>query len=177
MAHYDPWVEPMSHLEGGGDWMSAVQYRDLQAYLPLDVLTKVDRMTMAHSIEARPPLLDHRLVEFAATIPSRLRYRDGITKYLFKQAMRGILPDDIIDRPKQGFAVPLARWLRGPLLDYARDVLLSETCRQRGVLNTASVERLLTLHQRGRDLDLQLWTMLSFELWCRRFLDQPVAQS
>ena len=120
----------------------------------------------------RPPLLDHRLVEFAATIPARLRLRDGTTKYLLKQAMRGILPDDIIDRPKQGFAVPLARWFRGPLAGFARDVLLSDTCRHRGFLNTDYVERLLQLHQRGRDLDLQLWTTLSFELWCRRFLDR-----
>jgi asparagine synthase (glutamine-hydrolysing) len=171
MAPYDPWHGPMTHLCSGPDWISAMQYGDLQGYLPLDVLTKVDRMTMAHSIEARPPLLDHRLVEFAATIPPELRYRDGTTKYLFKQALRGILPDRIIDRRKQGFAVPLARWFRGELSGYARDVLLSASSRQRGVLNPATVERWLQLHQRGRDLDLQLWTMLSFELWCRRFLD------
>ena len=122
--------------------MSALQYGDLQTYLPLDVLTKVDRMTMAHSIEARPPLLDHRLVEFAATIPPALRYRNGTTKYLFKQALRGVLPDEIIDRPKQGFAVPLARWFRGPLSGFARDVLLSASSRDRGVLNPAAVERL-----------------------------------
>ncbi len=83
-------------------------------------------MTMAHSVEARPPLLDHRLVEFAATIPARFRLRDGTTKYLFKQAMRGILPDRIIDRPKQGFAVPLAKWLREDLAIFARDILLSD---------------------------------------------------
>jgi len=171
MAPYDPWTASMAHLDAGPDWMSAVQYGDLQTYLPLDVLTKVDRMTMAHSIEARPPLLDHRLVEFAATIPPHLRYRNGTTKYLFKQALRGVLPDAIIDRRKQGFAVPLARWFRGPLFGYARDVLLSASSRERGVLSPAAVERRLQLHQRGRDLDLQLWTMLSFELWCRRFLD------
>jgi asparagine synthase (glutamine-hydrolysing) len=171
MAPFDPWREPIEHLTAAPDWMSAMQYGDLQSYLPLDVLTKVDRMTMAHSIEARPPLLDHRLVEFAARIPPELRYREGTTKYLFKQAMRGILPDSIIDRRKQGFAVPLARWFRGPLAGYARDVLLSASSRQRGVLNPAAVERRLQLHQGGRDLDLQLWTMLSFELWCRRFLD------
>jgi asparagine synthase (glutamine-hydrolysing) len=151
-----------------------VQYGDLQNYLPLDVLTKVDRMTMAHSIEARPPLLDHKLVEFAATIPPRLQLRGGTTKVLFKQAMRGVLPDDIIDRPKQGFAVPVAQWLRGPLRDYTRDLLLSASCRQRGVLNPASVERVLALHQSGRDLDLQIWTMVSLELWCRRFLDREL---
>jgi len=177
MARYDPWQESMAHLGAAGDWMSGVQYGDLQNYLPLDVLTKVDRMTMAHSIEARPPLLDHRLVEFAATVPPSLRYREGTTKYLFKQALRGVLPDSIIDRRKQGFAVPLARWFRGPLAGYARDVLLSESSRSRGVLNPAAVERQLQLHQRGRDLDLQLWTMLSFELWCRRFLDTEAVVS
>jgi len=175
MARYDPWEEPMAHIGAAADWMSGVQYGDLQTYLPLDVLTKVDRMTMAHSIEARPPLLDHRLVEFAATVPPSLRYREGTTKYLFKQALRGVLPDAIIDRRKQGFAVPLARWFRGPLSGYARDVLLSQSSRTRGVLNPAAVERQLQLHQGGRDLDLQLWTMLSFELWCRRFLDTEAA--
>lgn len=163
----------------GADWLSEVQYRDLHHYLPLDILTKVDRMTMAHSLEARPPLLDHKLVEFAATIPARFRLNGGTTKYLFKQAMRGVLPDSIIDRQKHGFAVPIARWFRGELAGFARDVLLSDTCRQRGILDTRFVERLLQLNARGRDLDLQLWTALSFEMWCRRFLDAaplPAAQ-
>jgi len=172
LVNHDPWAASLSHLAGDRDWIASAQYGDLQTYLPLDVLTKVDRMTMAHSIEARPPLLDHRLVEFAATIPAHLRLRDGTTKYLLKRAMRGILPDEIIDRPKQGFAVPLAQWFRGPLAGFARDVLLSDTCRQRGFLNTSYIERLLQLHQRGRDLDLQIWTTLSFELWCRQFLDR-----
>jgi asparagine synthase (glutamine-hydrolysing) len=153
------------------DWLSDIQYRDLHHYLPLDILTKVDRMTMAHSLEARPPLLDHKLVEFAATIPARFRLNGGTTKYLFKQAMRGVLPDSIIDRQKHGFAVPIARWFRGELAGFARDVLLSDTCRQRGILDTRFVGKLLELNNQGRDLDLQLWTALSFEMWCRRFLD------
>ena len=157
--------------DGDDDWLSAAQYRDLHHYLPLDILTKVDRMTMAHSLEARPPLLDHRLVEFAATVPARFRLRDGTTKYLFKRAMRGMLPDGIIDRPKHGFAVPLAHWFRGDLNGFARDLLLSDTCRQRGILNVPYIEALLRSNLRGRNLDLQLWTILSFELWCRRFLD------
>ena len=158
----------------GSDWLSAIQYCDLNNYLPLDILTKVDRMTMAHSIEARPPLLDHELVELAARIPARLRLRDGQTKYLLKRAMRGVLPDDIIDRPKHGFAVPLAHWFRGELSGFARDLLLSETCRRRGLFNASYVERLLALHERGRDIDLQLWTLMSTELWCRRVLDAPL---
>jgi asparagine synthase (glutamine-hydrolysing) len=177
IAGHNPWSQALLDLQSGPDWISSAQYGDLQKYLPLDVLTKVDRMTMAHSIEARPPLLDHRLVEFAAAIPSHLRLRDGVTKYMFKRAMRGILPDDIIDRPKRGFAVPLAEWFRGSLAGFSRDVLLSDTCRQRGMFETGYVERLLQHHQRGRDLSLQLWTMLSFELWCRRFLDGAPAMS
>jgi asparagine synthase (glutamine-hydrolysing) len=157
-----------------GDWLDAVQYCDLNAYLPQDILTKVDRMTMAHSVEARPPLLDHRLVEFAATVPAHFRLHGGTTKYLLKRAMRGILPDHIIDRQKQGFAVPLSRWLRNDLATFARDVLLSNTARQRGLFRLDYVERLLQLNERGRNLDLQLWTILSLELWCRRFLDRPV---
>jgi asparagine synthase (glutamine-hydrolysing) len=172
VARHDPLASGLRDLgHAQHDWLSAVQYRDLHHYLPLDILTKVDRMTMAHSLEARPPLLDHRLVEFAATIPARLRLRGGTTKYLFKQAMRGILPDGIIDRPKHGFAVPLALWFRGELAGFARDLLLSDTCRRRGIFNLPYLERLLSLNARGRNLDLQLWTALSFEMWCRRFLD------
>ncbi len=162
----------LSH--GGEDWLAGAQYFDLNAYLPQDILTKVDRMTMAHSVEARPPLLDHRLIEFAATIPARFRLRGGETKYLFKKAMRGVLPDRIIDRPKQGFAVPLARWLRHDLATFARDVLLSSAAERRGIFNLDYVERLLRLNERGRNCDLQLWTILSLELWCRRFSDGGV---
>ena len=177
MSRSEPWADSLSCLAGrDADWMGALQYRDLHTYLPLDILTKVDRMTMAHSIEARPPLLDHRLVEFAATIPARFRLHDGTTKYLLKQAMRGILPDEIIDRRKQGFAVPLSHWFRGELAPFARDLLLSDTCRRRGVFNSLAIERLLRLHAGGRDVDLQLWTLMSFELWCQRFLDPPAGR-
>jgi asparagine synthase (glutamine-hydrolysing) len=172
IASHDPWSTSRTEWrEPAGDWLAALQYDDINRYLPLDILTKVDRMSMAHSIEARPPLLDHKFVEFAATIPARFRLRGDDTKYIFKKAMRGILPDAIIDRRKHGFAVPLAHWFRGELAGFARDVLLSDTCRHRGIFDIRTVERLFELHMRGRDLDLQLWTMLSFELWCRRFLD------
>jgi len=172
VSRHDPLAASLAALEPkGGDWLSAIQYNDLEHYLPLDILTKVDRMTMAHSIEARPPLLDHKLVEFAATVPAHMRLRNGTTKYIFKRAMRGILPDAIIDRPKQGFAVPLAKWFRGELSGFTRDLLLSATCRHRGFFKSSYIEQLLRQHDQGRDLSLQLWTVLSFELWCRRFLD------
>ena len=172
LRNHDPIAMAEASLRSGHDWLDAIQYFDLTGYLPQDVLTKVDRMTMAHSVEARPPLLDHKLIEFAATIPARLRLRDGTTKHLFKQAMRGILPDRIIDRRKQGFAVPLARWMRRDLAVFVRDILLSDRAATRGLFDLRHVETLLRLNDRGRNLDLQLWTMLSFELWCRRFLDQ-----
>src|SRR5688500_10964988 len=130
-------------------------------------------MTMAHSIEALPPLIDHRIAEVPATVPAHFRLHNGRTKHLFKEAMRGVLPDHIIDRPKHGFAVPLAQWLRKDLAVFARDILLSPTARARRVFNLPYVERLLKLNDRGRNLDLQLWTILSLELWCRRFLDAP----
>lgn len=176
----DPWRQLRTSLglgvtdgaaDDSGRWLSRIQYLDIKNYLPLDILTKVDRMSMAHSIEARVPLLDHKLVEFAATIPPALKLKDGSTKHIFKQAMRGILPDSTIDRRKQGFAVPLGRWFRGELDGYVRDLLLSEKSRARGIFNPQYIEKLLKLHRQGRSLDLQLWTLMSFELWCRIFLD------
>jgi asparagine synthase (glutamine-hydrolysing) len=128
-------------------------------------------MSMAHSIEARVPLLDHKVVEFAATIPPELQLHRGVTKHIFKRAMRGLLPESITARPKQGFAVPLARWFRGRLGAVLRDLLLSETSRRRGILDPRYIERLIGWHENGQDLYLKLWTLMSFELWCRRFLD------
>jgi len=169
----DPWREETEYLaRATGSWLSAIQYLDLKSYLPLDILTKVDRMSMAHSLEARVPLLDHKLVEFAATIPPELQLGPGGTKQIFKRAMRGILPDAIIDRPKHGFAVPLGHWFRGEFADFVRDLLLSAESRGRGIFNPAHVERLVELHRRGRPLDLPLWTLVSFEQWCRTFLDR-----
>jgi asparagine synthase (glutamine-hydrolysing) len=154
-----------------GDWLSPLQYLDITTYLPQDILTKVDRMSMAHSLEARVPLLDHRLVEFAATIPPELQLSNGTTKRILKRAMRGALPDAILNRPKRGFAVPLARWFRGQLGSFVRDLLLSDTCQRRGIFKSGRVEFLLAQLERGRDVDLHLWTLISFEMWCRTFLD------
>ncbi len=170
----DPWGGLADELnQNQGDWLSAVQSLDLHNYLPLDILTKVDRMSMAHSLEARVPLLDHKLVEYALKIPPHLRIHKGSTKHIFKQAMRGVLPDEIIDRPKQGFAVPLEGWFRGQLDSFVNDLLLSDTSRARNVINPAYVKQILRLHSAGRPLNFEIWTMISFELWCRKFLDQP----
>jgi asparagine synthase (glutamine-hydrolysing) len=176
IAHSDG-GELESLLEhAGSDWLSRLQYFDVRRYLPLDILTKVDRMSMAHSIEARVPLLDHVLAEFAATIPADMTLKGTTTKHIFKKAMRGLLPAGILERRKQGFAVPLGRWFRGPLRGYVHELLLSDVCRRRGVLNPSYVTRLLARHDSGRDFDLHLWTLVSFELWCRTFMDHAPAR-
>jgi asparagine synthase (glutamine-hydrolysing) len=172
MAGEDPWRRQSALLaEAGGHWRSALQLLDLKTYLPLDILTKVDRMSMAHSLEARVPFLDHRLVEFAATIPPELALRRGVRKRVLKRAFEGILPREILGRRKQGFAVPLGRWFRGRLDGFARDLLLSESSRRRGILNPAYVGDLLDRQRAGAALDWHLWTLISLELWCRTFLD------
>jgi asparagine synthase (glutamine-hydrolysing) len=176
LSAHAPWRPASARLDGSaGHWLSALQSFDFAGYLPLDILTKVDRMSMAHGIEARVPLLDHRLVEFAATIPPGLALEGGVTKSIFKRALRGVLPDAVLDRPKQGFAVPLGRWFRGRLGPMVRDLLLSERSRGRGIFQEAFIADLLARHARGRDLDAAIWTLMSFELWCRRFLDAAPA--
>jgi asparagine synthase (glutamine-hydrolysing) len=171
-AAADPWRDAMRLIQRGPDqWLSALQYLDIHTYLPLDILTKVDRMSMAHSLEARVPLLDHKVIEFAATIPPELQLHQGTTKYVFKRAMRHSLPSEIIDRPKRGFAVPLGDWFRGPVADFLRDLLLSKRFRERGIFDAKYVERLLVRQAGGRELDWQLWMLVSFEMWFRAFLD------
>ena len=166
----------LAMLSGDGHWLSEIQNMDIARSLPLDILTKVDRMSMAHSLESRGPLLDHVLVEFVATIPPALQLRNGSGKHVLKQAMRGVLPDAVIDRRKQGFGVPLDHWFRGELSDFLRELLLGPTARGRGIFEPEFVLKLIERHERGKDLGLQLWTLLSFELWCRTFLDGKTVQ-
>lgn len=172
LADYRPAAVAERYLDTAErHWLSALQHLDLETYLPLDILTKVDRTSMAHSIETRVPLLDHPLVELAARIPPELQIRGRTTKYLFKRALEGRVPREILERPKRGFAIPLGRWFRGGLGPFVRELLLSDTARDRGIFRPAYLEELLRRHEEGRDLDLEIWTLLSFELWCRKFLD------
>jgi asparagine synthase (glutamine-hydrolysing) len=172
LGDYDPWEESRRHLRNApGHWLSALQSLDLRTYLPQDILTKVDRMSMAHSLETRVPLLDHRLVEFAATVPPELQLRGTTTKYLLKRAMRSTLPESILHRPKQGFAIPLGRWFGAGFDELLRDVLLSDTVRHRAIFDVGAVEQRLRHGRRDGGLGLDLWTLLSFELWCRAFLE------
>ena len=146
---------------------------DFETYLPEDVLTKVDRMSMAHSIESRVPLLDNEVIEFAATLPSALKIRNGRRKHVLKEAVRTLLPGEIVDRKKQGFGVPLGVWFRGGLTDIFSDVLCSSRTRQRGYFEPRFVDRLVQEHLSGRrDHTLRLWQLLVFELWHRQYVDE-----
>jgi len=145
---------------------------DFASYLPDDILVKVDRMTMAHSLESRAPLLDHRLVDFATRLPAHMRIRDGRGKHLLRSAAARWLPADVLTKRKQGFAVPLAAWFRGPLRELATDVIASRAFRERGLVDAQAAERCLRDHIAGiDDLSEPLWLILSLELWARRYLD------
>jgi asparagine synthase (glutamine-hydrolysing) len=145
---------------------------DFETYLPEDVLTKVDRMSMAHSIESRVPLLDNEVIDFAATLPARMKIRDGRRKHVLKETLRTLLPDGVLNRRKQGFGVPLGTWFRGGLTDLFSDVLDAPRTRQRGYFEPAFVSRLLREHlSNERDHTLRLWQLLVFELWHRHYLD------
>jgi asparagine synthase (glutamine-hydrolysing) len=144
---------------------------DLATWLPEDLLMKVDKMSMSVSLEARVPYLDHRIVELAATMPSDLKWRGG-GKYILKRLAAGLVPREIIERPKHGFRLPLDRWFRAELRPMAEDLLLGTRARGRGLLEAAPVAALWQRYLRGDDTYfMQVWTLLNLELWCRGFLD------
>jgi asparagine synthase (glutamine-hydrolysing) len=157
---------------GSADLVDAMLEVDVETYLPDDLLVKVDISTMAHGLEGRSPFLDHELMEFCASLPSDLKLRGLTTKYLLKRAVRDLLPAAVIDRPKQGFGVPIDRWFRGELRGLAHDLLLDSRTRQRGYFHEPVVRRLLDEHERGtRAWHYQLWNLLVLELWHRTFVD------
>jgi asparagine synthase (glutamine-hydrolysing) len=157
----------------GLDHLSRILYVDTKTYLPNDILVKVDRMAMANSLEVRSPLLDHKIIEFAATLSPDLKFRRRTPKYLLKRYLERFLSADLIHRPKQGFSIPLAEWLRGELRETAWDLLLSQRPRCRGYFAPEAVQHLWEAHQRRvRDHSHHLWTLMVLELWHRLFVDQ-----
>ena len=146
------------------DPLSMVQYLDIKTYLAGDILTKVDRASMAHSLEVRVPFLDHPLVEWMATLPSSVKARDNEGKVVLKRALEPYLSNDLLYRPKMGFAVPLTTWFRGPLKQRVRDAVLGPTMAELGIFERSTIERMLDLHQSGvRDFSAPLWALLMFE--------------
>ncbi len=170
--------QPAAHFQNyfpqlnGGDPVPTLLGVNLRSYLPDDLLIKADRMSMAASLEARSPFLDHVLVEWAATMPASLKLRGGVSKYILKRAFEGKLPREIIYRRKHGFGVPIGKWFRTTLREYLTDTLLSARAKERGLLRAEAVERLVSEHLSGeRDHGHVLWTLLMLEAWAQRFLD------
>ncbi len=150
------------------DPLSLVQYLDIKTYLPGDILTKVDRASMAHALEVREPLLDHPLMEWVSGLPSALKLHQGEGKYLLKKALEPYLPQDILYRQKMGFAVPLASWFRGPLRETVRTSVLGPRLMDCGIFNPTFLAHLVEEHQAGRrDYSAPLWSLLMFESFLR----------
>lgn len=152
-------------------FLDRMQLLDTMTYLPDDILQKVDRASMAVALEARPPLLDHRVVEFAWRLPRRFKIRDGETKWLLRRVTERMVPKQLLDRPKMGFGVPLAEWLRGPLRDWAEDLLDPQRLGA-GLIDVKAANRLWSDHLTGRrNWAYALWTILMYEAWRRRWAD------
>jgi asparagine synthase (glutamine-hydrolysing) len=173
--------DPLAHVREryractSADPLDKALYTDSQTYLIEDILTKVDRMSMAVSLEAREPLLDHKLLEFAARVPSALKLRNGRSKYLLRRALARRVPSRILDRGKQGFEAPIGEWLRGPLAQMASALLLDGRLRERGLFGGREVTRLWEEHRTRRaDHRHRLWQLLMLELWFRQHVDGTV---
>jgi asparagine synthase (glutamine-hydrolysing) len=155
------------------DPLALIQYIDLHTYLVGDINVKVDRASMAHSLEVREPLMDHQFVEWAATLPSAMKLREGNGKAIFKKALEPMLPNDVLYRPKMGFAVPLGRWIRGPLRERVRHALLKGPMLETGWFNESAMRQMVDDHERGvRDYSSAIWTMLMFDAFLRVSLGQ-----
>jgi asparagine synthase (glutamine-hydrolysing) len=147
---------------------------DVETYLPDDLLVKMDIATMAYSVEARSPFLDHHLMEFAASLPAEYKFdgRDG--KRLLRSALRRVLPHEVLGRQKMGFGVPLARWFRGELRELPTDVLLDPRSLARGYFRRDEIECLIREHRDGvADHSMRLWTLLQLEMWHREVVEVP----
>jgi asparagine synthase (glutamine-hydrolysing) len=173
--YYAAYRAPSTEHRVGGSArysLNRLMYIDLKTWLVDMYLEKTDKATMASSLEARLPLLDHRLVELAFQIPAQYKVRGWSTKRILKRAVRGLVPPQVLKKPKHGFSVPVDPWFRGSLKDFTSEVLLDGQTRSRGYFNMALVERLWKEHIEGRhDRTGHLWLLLNFELWQRAYLD------
>jgi asparagine synthase (glutamine-hydrolysing) len=166
------WLAPWFARANGAGVVDASLLTDTMTYLPNDLLVKVDIASMAVSLEARSPFLDHHVIEFAASLPENMKLRRLTTKYILKKTLQKLLPAENLTRGKMGFGVPVGHWFRGEMQPFLRENLLSEKSARRGLLRPEGVRRMVELHTRGeRDYTHQLWTLLMLELWFQRFID------
>jgi asparagine synthase (glutamine-hydrolysing) len=198
ISHFDTAAKKRLYTKSFGDTVQHIDSADLTAalyasadgaacvdkllsvevlsYLPEDLLVKVDIATMAHSLEARSPFLDHKVMEFAAALPPKLKLNGRETKYFLKQVLADFVPREILSREKMGFGVPIDRWLRHELREMTHDLLLDQTASERGYFEKAEVQRLLDEHNSGRvNHCYRIWNLLCLELWHRAYMDQPIS--
>jgi asparagine synthase (glutamine-hydrolysing) len=179
-ARSEPYASSLSyfaHPNGSATLLDRLLYSDIKTYL-VELLMKQDQMSMATSIESRVPFLDHVLVEYVAQLPDSWKLSGFTTKRILRAAMKGLLPDSILDRPKMGFPVPFGAWTRGAWNDVAREVLLDRRSRERGLIDPGAVEALLCDHAAGRvDGADRIWSLFNLELWHRTFIDQEGVQT
>jgi asparagine synthase (glutamine-hydrolysing) len=185
-ALYQPWLRaaladlpaPMAPLVADGlaeltDPIDLMQWLDYQWYLPGDLLVKMDIASMACSLEARSPFLDHQVVEFCAALPAAVKTDGRTRKIALRQAFRGLLPEAILERPKQGFSIPLRAWLRGPLAPLARDLLVEQPHGLGEFFHLSAIRQLFEAHMSGRRNHAhRLWALMLFELWYRLMVEQ-----
>ena len=151
-----------------------MQFLDINFYMAEDILTKVDRAAMAVSLETRAPFLDPRVAQFAASIPLEYKLKGNKGKYILKKAVADLLPKAILQRPKKGFGIPIAEWLKGRLNPLLHDMLAPERLKGQGLFNADFVQKLILEHERGAASHYkQLWTLLIFQLWFDNFLQKP----
>ena len=165
-ARYREVHQSIAHL----DPVQRMLYTDTQIILPDTYLEKVDKPTMAHSIEIRVPLLGAHLTSYVMGLSSKLKVRRGQKKFILRKALRGLVPDEILDGPKTGFSVPLEYWMRGPLTEYMRSVLLDASAQRSGLFDLPEVERMIAEHLDGHDRDRVLYRLLNLALWHREYL-------
>jgi asparagine synthase (glutamine-hydrolysing) len=173
----DPYATAIQLMEGSDakTLLDRLLYVDTKTYLH-ELLMKQDQMSMAASIESRVPFLDHPLVEFTARLPERLKLRGGTTKYILREAMRDVLPPEIVTRGKMGFPVPIGSWLRGPYRRIVDELVLSPRALERGLFDAGAIRALVARHKAGEDHAERLWSLINLEIWHRVVLEGAPAE-
>ncbi len=174
-VNHERTLEPLRRLQErarGQTTLNAMLYIDTKSWLPDDLLIKADKMTMANSLELRVPLLDHKVLEFAAALPEHLKIQGFTTKYVLKKALQSRIPKPILDRRKAGFPVPYESWMRRDLREHVHDVLLDQTSMNRGYFTPSAIRNLLAGNQEGMGFSKAVFSLLTLELWHREFLEQ-----